>query len=177
MKLSPQEIRDRLQTQQDSVCFIDVRSLDEFQSGHVPGARCLPLDRLESSLETLPKDRLILLACQSGRRSRQAFEQLRSLGFQNLAELEGGFSAWRAAGLPVAASRRAAIPVQRQVMIVAGALVAIGTLLGLFLHPGFLVLPAFVGLGLFQAGLTGWCGMAMLLEKMPWNRSPALGSP
>ncbi|MCC6273502.1 MAG: rhodanese-like domain-containing protein [Deltaproteobacteria bacterium] len=177
MKLSPQEIQGRLQAQQDSVCFVDVRSWDEFQSGHVPGARCLPLDRLEVSLATLPKDRLILLGCQSGRRSQQAFEKLRTLGFQNLAELEGGFSAWQAAGLPVAAARRAAIPVQRQVMIAAGALVAIGTLLGAFLHPGFWVLPAFVGFGLFQAGLTGWCGLGMLLEKMPWNRSPALRSP
>lgn len=171
MKLSPQEVQARLESQRDSVCFIDVRSLDEFQSGHVPGARCVPLEELEATLTSLPKDHWILLGCQSGRRSQQAFERLRALGFQNLAELAGGFSAWQAAGLPVTAARKSSIPIQRQVMIVAGALVATGTLLGAFLHSGWLALPAFVGLGLFQAGLSGWCGMARLLEKMPWNRS------
>jgi len=175
MKLSPQEVQARLQETKDPVCFIDVRSLDEFQSGHVPGARCVPLDRLEESLATLPRGHLILLGCQSGRRSQAAFERLRALGFQNLAELAGGFSAWQGAGLPVAAARRAAIPVQRQVMIVAGALVAVGTFLGLWLHAGFLAIPALVGLGLLQAGLSGWCGMAQVLEKMPWNRSPVTG--
>lgn len=171
MKLSPQEVHARLKEGRETVCFIDVRSLDEFQSGHVPGARCLPLDNLESSLGELPKDRLILLGCQSGRRSEAAFEKLRTLGYQNLAELDGGFSAWRSAGLPVAATRKSQIPIQRQVMIAAGGLGLLGTLLGIFIHPGFLVVPAFVGLGLFQAGLTGWCGMALLLEKMPWNRA------
>ena len=171
MKLSPQEVQTRLQSKADTVCFIDVRTLDEFQSGHVPGARCVPLDQLEGSLASFPKEHWILLGCQSGRRSQEAFAKLRALGFQNLAELSGGFSAWQAAGLPVVSRRKSAIPVQRQVMIVAGALVAAGTFLGVFLHPAWLALPAFVGLGLFQAGLSGWCGMARLLEKMPWNRA------
>lgn len=173
MKLSPKEVQARLKEGRESVCFIDVRSLDEFQSGHVPGARCLPLDRLESSLSDIPKDRLILLGCQSGRRSEAAFEKLRSMGYQNLAELAGGFSAWRSAGLPVDAERKSQIPIQRQVMIAAGGLGFLGTLLGYLIHPGFLVVPAFVGLGLFQAGITGWCGMALLLEKLPWNRASA----
>nr|WP_249110270.1 YgaP-like transmembrane domain [Neokomagataea anthophila] len=58
----------------------------------------------------------------------------------------------------------------RQVQIVAGSLILIGVLLGLFVAPGFFGLSAFVGTGLIFAGMTGWCGMANVLGAMPWNR-------
>jgi hypothetical protein len=45
-----------------------------------------------------------------------------------------------------------------------------GTLLGLFAHPGFFAIPAVVGAGLSFAGITGFCGMARLLAHAPWNR-------
>ena len=45
-----------------------------------------------------------------------------------------------------------------------------GTILGTWVHPAFYGLAAFVGAGLTFAGLTDWCGMAMLLAKMPWNQ-------
>ena len=49
------------------------------------------------------------------------------------------------------------------------ALVLIGVLLGRLVHPAFYGLSAFVGGGLLFAGVTDWCGMGMLLAKMPWN--------
>src|SRR5512143_3510627 len=101
MKLSPKEVHAQLQNPEPEVCFVDVRSQDEFASGHIPGMRCIPLDRLEGELGSLPKDRMILLSCQSGRRSGLAKEKLRSLGFERLAELDGGLAAWKKAGLPV----------------------------------------------------------------------------
>ena len=55
----------------------------------------------------------------------------------------------------------------------------IGTLLGLTVSPWFLALPLFVGGGLTVAGVTGFCGMAMLLMRAPWNRAvygPAAGA-
>ena len=51
-------------------------------------------------------------------------------------------------------------------------LLAAGVALGVFVSPWFLILPAFVGCGLMFAGITGWCGMALLLAKMPWNKAP-----
>jgi hypothetical protein len=65
----------------------------------------------------------------------------------------------------------------RQVQITAGSLVALGTALGWFVSPWFLILSGFVGCGLMFAGLSGWCGMAMMLGRMPWNRvkAPILG--
>jgi hypothetical protein len=49
-------------------------------------------------------------------------------------------------------------------------LVLLGVGLGTWVHPGFYGLSAFVGVGLVFAGITDWCGMAMVLAKMPWNQ-------
>lgn len=58
----------------------------------------------------------------------------------------------------------------RQVQIAAGLLILVGAALGALAHPAFYGLAAFVGGGLLFAGATGWCGMAMLLKAMPWNK-------
>jgi hypothetical protein len=58
---------------------------------------------------------------------------------------------------------------ERQVRVVAGSLVLLGILLSL-VHPAFLGLSAFVGAGLIFAGVTDYCGMALLLARMPWNK-------
>jgi rhodanese-related sulfurtransferase len=85
--------------------------------------------------------------------------------------LEGGVDAWAAAGLPIEEVRNQPIEIQRQVQIAAGSLVLIGVALGLFAHPAFLGLSAFVGAGLIVAGVTGSCLMARLLAPAPWNRT------
>jgi len=79
-------------------------------------------------------------------------------------------------GLPVVTNRRQPMELQRQVQIGAGSLAFVGTLLGLFVSPWFLAVPAFVGAGLITAGVTGFCGMARILRRAPWNRG-AYGSP
>lgn len=166
-KLSPKAVKEKLE--KNEVCFLDVRSQDEFLSGHVPGARCVPLEDIQSGKAEIPRDQLVVLSCQSGRRSAAAREALMARGFTNLTELEGGFSAWASDGLPVNRQRKS-IPVIRQVMMVAGALVLAGASLGWLVSPAFLVIPVFMGAGLLFAGTTGWCGLAFLLERMPWNR-------
>ncbi len=166
-KLTPKVVKEKLE--KEKICFVDVRSTDEFQSGHVPGAQCVPLDQLEKGNVPIPKDQLVILSCQSGNRSAKAKKLLSEMGFQNLVEMDGGFSAWQKAGFPVK-RLKSSIPVIRQVMITAGFLVASGVLLGTFVHPGFYGLSLFVGAGLMFAGISGWCGMAFLLERMPWNR-------
>lgn len=168
--MSPQAVKEKLEGEGGKVCFVDVRSEDEFRSGHVPGASCVPLDQIESGQATIPADKLVVLSCQSGRRSARARELLNARGFTNIVEMEGGFSAWAGSGLPVMRLRKV-IPVMRQVLLTAGALVFSGALLGLLVHPGFFGIPLFVGAGLMFAGATGWCGMAFLLERMPWNRA------
>lgn len=169
-KLSPTAVQEKLGREKETVCIVDVRTEDEFKSGHVPGASCVPLDRIECGTAELPKDKLVILSCQSGRRSARARELLLARGYENLVEMEGGFSAWAAHGLPVN-RLRAAMPVIRQVMLTAGSLVFAGSVLAWLVNPVFLAIPLFVGAGLTFAGATGWCGLAYLLELMPWNRS------
>jgi hypothetical protein len=72
--------------------------------------------------------------------------------------------------VPVVTDRRLPIELQRQVQIGAGSLVFAGTLLGLLASPWFFAVPALVGAGLMTAGLTGFCGMARILMRAPWNR-------
>ena len=75
----------------------------------------------------------------------------------------------------VAASERGVIPLERQVRIAAGLLVLLGIGLAWHIHPAFLALSAFVGAGLVFSGLTDWCGMGMLLARMPWNQRAGVG--
>ncbi|WP_312760251.1 rhodanese family protein, partial [Pulveribacter sp.] len=86
---------------------------------------------------------------------------------------EGGLDGWKRAGLPVLRDTSQPLELQRQVQIAAGSLVALGTALGAGVSPWFLLLPGFVGCGLVFAGVSGFCGMARLLVRMPWNRSAA----
>ena len=78
--------------------------------------------------------------------------------------------AWRRARLPVREGRKR-LPVDRQVQLIAGTMVLTGVALGALIHPGFLAIAAFFGAGLTFAGLTGTCGLGLLLLRMPWNRS------
>ncbi len=69
------------------------------------------------------------------------------------------------------------LPLERQVLAIAGSLVLTGVILSLLVHPYFIALSAFVGAGLMVAGLTGFCGMALLLARAPWNqRSDAVSA-
>ena len=71
-KINPGLVRERMLDDKEKICFVDVRSEDEFRSGHVPGATCIPLDRLETSLAAFPRGQLVILSCQSGKRSAPA---------------------------------------------------------------------------------------------------------
>ena len=82
---------------------VDVREEWEYQGGHIPKAVNIPLRELPRALSQLPKDRPILLVCNSGNRSGMAAEYLVAQGFSpdKVVNLEGGTYAWVAQGLPV----------------------------------------------------------------------------
>ena len=156
----------------DRIDLIDVRTPAEFTEIHAEPAKLLSLDKLMvdsvkqicNTNQTAP----IYVICKSGGRGRQACEKLQSAGL-NVINVEGGTTAWAAAGLPVVRGRKT-ISLERQVRIAAGSLVFAGTLLGAIVNPLFLIIPGFVGAGLVFAGVTDTCGMAMMLAKMPWNQ-------
>jgi rhodanese-related sulfurtransferase len=156
--------------QQPTVLLWDVREPAEYAREHIPGATLMPLSRFESSQLTQYQDNRIILYCQSGNRSTQALQKLRTAGFQDVFQLPGGLPTWKQAGYDTKENKKAPISLMRQVQIVAGFLVLTGTLLGAFVSPWFLILSGFVGGGLMMAGMTNTCLMARLLAKLPYNQ-------
>ncbi len=155
-----------------TVAFINVCTPVEYNEKHINGVRNIPLDTLSENVAELQTKKTIYIHCRSGNRGRQAIEKLTNLGVQaELVNVEGGLLAWEEAGFQtetnVSANR---LPLMRQVFIGAGSLVLLGVLLTHFVHYTFILIPLFVSLGLLVSGLTGWCGMALLLSKMPWNK-------
>jgi rhodanese-related sulfurtransferase len=151
--------------------LLDVRTPGEFETEHIAGAYNVPLDTLGehgAEIRAAVAEPVVLI-CRSGQRARKAEQALRSAGMSNLHVLDGGMTAWIAAGNPV---RRGAprMSLERQVRIAAGALTGAGGLLALFVNPLFAVLPAFVGSGLVVAGATDTCLMGMLIARLPHNR-------
>jgi rhodanese-related sulfurtransferase len=153
---------------------VDVRTPAEFASGHIHGSLNLPLNNCapESLSDLLTGhsyvDGKVCLTCKTGQRSQMAAQKLQGWAGELLL-LDGGVDAIKS-GLNVTAQAKV-ISLERQVFIAAGALVLLGVLLGTFAHSGWYGISAFVGGGLLFSGLTGFCGMALLLAKMPWNNT------
>jgi rhodanese-related sulfurtransferase len=167
--ISPIELQNLLIARPDLPLF-DVRTPVEFSEVHVPQARNVPLDELRPGTLPLRKDEPVYLLCRTDNRSALAAEKFAKEGFVQPIILQGGTQAWIAGNFPVVRGTAKVISLERQVRIVAGSLVLIGALLGWFVHRGFFGLSAFVGAGLVFAGLTDFCGMGLLLAKMPWNK-------
>jgi rhodanese-related sulfurtransferase len=152
--------------------LVDIREADEHAREKIPGARHLPLSRLDETDFALPPGKPVLFHCRSGARTLANAGRLAAkAGTCDAYIVEGGLDAWKKAGLSVVTDRRQPLELQRQVQIGAGSLAFGGTLLGLVVSPWFLVVPLFVGGGLILAGMTGFCGMARLLARAPWNRA------
>lgn len=150
--------------------LIDVREPVEHAESHVSGAKLIPLGQIEARCGELDKSRPVMVMCQAGKRGAAAADKLRALGFGDVRNLEGGILAWKSAGLPCAAGARIVMPLMRQTQVTIGFFVLLGALLAAYVDPRWVWLCAFFGAGLLFAGLSGFCGLAMVLAKMPWNR-------
>jgi rhodanese-related sulfurtransferase len=155
---------------QGDTLLVDVREPDEYAREHIPGARLQPLSSFNPADLSLGSATRLVVHCASGARSARAAERLQAAGIPSVAHLAGGLPAWRDAGYDVVVDRTAPLPIMRQVQIVAGTLILLGVGLGALIHPAFYGLAGFVGAGLLLAGATGWCGMAMLLARLPYNQ-------
>jgi hydroxyacylglutathione hydrolase len=83
------------------VAVIDVRNDAEWSAGHLPGAHHIPLGQLEARLNEVPRDGVVVVHCQGGGRSAIASSLLAAHGVTSVANLQGGYQAWAAAGYPV----------------------------------------------------------------------------
>jgi len=155
------------------VSLLDVRTPAEYAAVHVPGARLVPLDKLDAAAFLKAYgggDKPIYILCQGGARAQRAMEKFQRAGFHGCVLVEGGTQAWMEAGLPVNRGERKVLPLMQQVQITVGFFSATGAVLALALNKWFAVIQLATGCGLLVAGLTGFCGLAMVLAKMPWNR-------
>ncbi|MHB8189205.1 MAG: rhodanese-like domain-containing protein [Ferrimicrobium sp.] len=94
------DIHTFAQAHKDGAFVVDVRQPDEYESGHVPGAKNIPLSHLPHRVHELPKDRDIHVICASGGRSMSATQFLHGAGHRALS-VAGGTSSWIRAGKPV----------------------------------------------------------------------------
>lgn len=157
-----------------AVSIIDVRTGMEVEGEYVVGARHVPLDQLTSHVDEVlatPAPRLLL--CRTGSRAAMARASLEKLGVSGLSVIEGGIEAFRTSGGSTVKGK-GGVSLERQVRIVAGAIVLVASLCALLVHPAFAGIAVFVGAGQVFAGITDWCGMGLLLAKAPWNRSTGL---
>ncbi len=155
--------------------IIDVREKDEFDAEHVEHSIHIPLSNFERQAPAILKSlrgQKVLLMCRSGKRAGLAAQTVGKFDADLECQVyEGGILEWKRLGRPTMARRREHLPILRQVQLIAGGLAFTGSLLGYFVNPAFLLLSGFIGLGLMVAGATGFCGMAELLARMPWNRT------
>lgn len=91
--ITPEEAKARMD-KNDAILVLDVRTQEEYDQGHVPGAVCLPNEEITADMPVVfDKNAEILVYCRSGRRSAEALEKLRKMGYTNVADF-GGILDW-----------------------------------------------------------------------------------
>lgn len=174
-KISANSFKQQLESGQIKK-FLDVRTPVEHAQAHLIESVLIPIDTLANSnvREQFPPEQPIYIMCQGGGRALRAAEQLSSMGYTNCYVVEGGMGSCATAGINIQQSQGAPVlPLVRQVHIIIGFFCTTGGLLSLLVSPLFAWIPLLMGAGLFMAGATGFCGLALLLAKMPWNQVKA----
>ncbi|MBZ0291274.1 MAG: rhodanese-like domain-containing protein [Anaerolineae bacterium] len=100
--LNTKEYQEQFYNNKETKHFLlDVRTTQEFKSGHIPGAVNIPLDQLSAKIAKVPDDVPVIVVCQSGNRSRTGSDILVRGGRQEVYNLNGGTMRWAMSGLPV----------------------------------------------------------------------------
>lgn len=96
--------QDLIRLMNQGALVLDIRKPEEYQQGHVNGARHLPSDQILKAGDTFKrfKDKPVVVYCDSGSLAAAAVRQLNEQGFTKAFTLRGGFSGWLAENLPVA---------------------------------------------------------------------------
>jgi len=89
-QLSPREL-----DQKKGMMLLDVRTNKEYEGGHIPGSIHVPISEIGDKIKKLKKDKELVVYCQNGNRSIWAIKRLMGMGYKNLANLKGGYLAWK----------------------------------------------------------------------------------
>ena len=98
-KLKPQELKALMDSQPASLTIVDVRDRSEYDQGHIPGAINIPVSNFALQSGVLEKDKRIIVYCNSGGRSYNAYRKLQKLAYPNINQVI--FADWEFDGLPV----------------------------------------------------------------------------
>ena len=150
---------------------IDVREFSEYNSERIAEAQLMPLSNFEKHAGEIDHSKPVYLMCRSGSRAAKAAERLSAKGFTDIHVIKGGMQAWEAADFPVIKGTSKVWSLERQVRFTAGLLILTSVILGFTVSELFFLVSGFFGAGLMFAGATDWCGMAMVLARMPWNKA------
>lgn len=153
--------------------IIDVREPSEYAHERIPNSINVPLNEMGKKDLSAFKDKTVVFHCRSGNRTKLNERILANTPFKKKFCLDGGLIAWKTAGLQTEKMVVAPIDIMRQVQLIVSTMILSGLGLSYFISPYFLVLPLIAGTGLMVAGLTGFCGMAVLLSYAPWNKTAA----
>lgn len=99
-KLNPQQYVGEFTNPARPHLLVDVRTPEEFASGHIPGAVNISVDSLSSRLSEIPSDQPVVVYCRSGNRSATASRILADAGYTEIYDM-GAIFDWQAAGLPI----------------------------------------------------------------------------
>lgn len=98
--ISPEQYQQDFKQAKKPHVLIDVRTPEEFKSGHIPGAINIDVGVLQQRLKDIPSNKAVVVYCRSGNRSASAAGMLQRAGYTDIYDL-GGIGAWSRAGLPI----------------------------------------------------------------------------
>jgi rhodanese-related sulfurtransferase len=152
--------------------IIDVREPAEFNSEHISGAKLAPLGSLcSSNIPQIKNGKKFVIYCKKGGRGNSACTKLYAENSEmELYNLEGGIDSWKEAGFTVTGSGKKHLPLDRQVQLAIGTILILSSILGHTVSNALFLLTGLIGIGLTIAGATGFCGLARIIAKMPWNK-------
>jgi len=150
--------------------LIDVREPAEHASLHIPESKLHPVGRI-SAKDIENKEQTLLIYCQKGGRGKSACEKLLNENPDlKVYNITGGIEHWQKSGFDTKKGDSNMLPLDRQVQLSIGIMLIVFSALALTVSNAFVWVTAIIGMGLFVAGSTGFCGMARVVAMMPWNQ-------
>lgn len=165
-KISVKEYLDL--KKKEKVRLVDIRTPHEHKRECIGCAENILVEDIYDA--NIDSDEVVVLHCQSGNRTNQAAEKVAGLTAKKIYLLDGGINAWKQHKQPTQKNVKEPLPIMRQVQIIVGFMVLLGVILSFTVSQYFAILSGFFGAGLLFAGLSGTCGLAIMLEFLPYNK-------